>query len=80
MCRTLQVFGDFLEIIPLFEKCINQIDSHLIEQFDSWWHHLLKSKTILIPDFFQNSGIFLFLEQVKPIGMRININMIPFCN
>ena len=44
--------------------------------FDSWWHHLLKSKTILIPDFFQNSGIFLFLEQVKPIGMRININRV----
>jgi len=41
---------------------------------------LLKSKTILIPDFFQNSGIFLFLEQVKSIGMRININMVPFCN
>ncbi len=31
MCRTLQVFGDFLEIIPLFEKYINQIDNHLIE-------------------------------------------------
>ncbi|MDH6534573.1 hypothetical protein M2101_001246 [Parabacteroides sp. PM5-20] len=31
MCRILQVFGDFLEIIPFFEKYINQINSHLIE-------------------------------------------------
>jgi hypothetical protein len=35
----VQFFGDFLEIIPLFEKYNIQIGSHLIAWFDSWWHH-----------------------------------------
>lgn len=33
----LQIFGDFLEIISLFEKYNIQIDSYLIAWSDSRW-------------------------------------------
>lgn len=70
----IQWFGDFSKDIKVLQiRTLNSIIRFLVAP-------LLKSKTILIPDFFQNSGIFLFLEQVKSIGMRININMVPFCN
>jgi hypothetical protein len=39
--RTAQFISDFPVIVNLFDKCISQTYSHLIEQLDSWWRHIL---------------------------------------
>ncbi|MCS2960275.1 hypothetical protein NXV12_02885 [Bacteroides thetaiotaomicron] len=58
--RSLSKADSVVSIISRYRKTLsaNILRTDFLKKFDSWWHHLLKSKTILIPDFFKIQGFF----------------------